>query len=526
MRLHRIGAPSTISRIMNTIRRHLPFILLAAAVATLFFLGIQKEPFRDWDECLYAQYAREMSTHGHYLTNLWNSYIDMQKPPLYSWLLILFTKLTPQELWLRLSNVAGAIGILTLAYLFCARYFSRTVGFLAALVLLTAEVFVINSLHLNTDILYTFFLLAGVWAWIETKHITKIKYQHSYLLPYLAGLLIGIATMMKGLSSLSFLIAIGAVSILFPGKNSIRQYGKLLIAWALTVVPWHVITFFTYDDRFIKVYILDNIIKRARFPIENHRERIWFYGVLATKELMPWIFVSFAAIVQLGAIMLKYLKGKKRRWKTMYGALAKHQILIAIIVLVAVPLLSITRAQTRVAWYILPIYPFFAIYIAYNLVLVTQFVREKTPLHTIKYSMPILITLLSVGLLFDAGQLILRETRALEGPQHHSLNRQVQQVIQKTSYPTLTYLVPFGERQGRKYLPENEQIDMTWVYGGNPCMVYYGQKKTNYIYTKEEFEQILKYKSGLFLVENGDKAYSEGHHVLYRNSEYTLFTVK
>lgn len=526
MRLHRIGAPSTISRIMNTIRRHFPFILLAAAVAILFFIGIQKELFRDWDECLYAQYAREMSCHHHFLTNLWNSYIDMQKPPLYSWLLIPLVSLSPQELWLRLPNVAGAVGILTLIYLFCARYFSRTVGFLAALVLLTGEVFVINSLHLNTDILYTFFLLAGVWAWIETKHITKIKYQHSYLLPYLAGLLIGIATMMKGLSSLSFLIAIGVVSVVFPGKNSIRQYGKLLIAWALTVVPWHLITFLTYDDRFIKVYILDNIIKRARFPIENHRERLWFYGVLAIKELMPWIFVSFAAVIQLGTIPYKYLRGKKKRWKTMYGALTKHQILIALLILIAVPLLSISRAQTRVAWYILPIYPFFAIYIAYNLVLVAQYIREKTPLHKVKYSMQILIILLSAGLLFDAGQLIMHETHMFEGVQNPSLNRQVQQVIQKTPYPTLTYLVPFGERQGRKYLPENEQIDMTWVYGGNPCMVYYGQKKTNYIYTKEEFEQILKHKSGLFLVENGDKAYSEGHRVLYQNPEYTLFTVK
>lgn len=511
---------------MNTIRRHFPFILLAAIVAVLFFLGIQKEPFRDWDECLYAQYCREMSQQGHYLTNLWNGYIDMQKPPLYSWILIPFVALSSQELWLRLPNVVGAVGILTLVYMFCARYFSRTVGFLAALVLLTGEVFVINSLHLNTDVLFTFFLFAGTWAWFETKHITKIKHQHSYLLPYLAGLLIGVATMMKGLSSLSFLIAIGVVSVVFPAKNSIRQYGKLLVAWALTVVPWHMITFFTYDDRFIKVYLLDNIIKRSRYPIEFHRERIWFYGVLAIKELMPWVFISFAAVIQLGAIIVKHLKGKKKRWKPLYTALTKHQLLIGVMVLIALPLLSITRVQTRVAWYILPIYPFLAIYIAYNLVLVTQYVREKTPLHRLKHSMQVLIVLLSIGLLVDAGQLIVHETRILTPAQDPSFNTQVQRIIQKTPYPTLTYLVPFGERQAREYLPETEQIDMTWVYGGNPCMVYYGQKKTNYIYTTEEFEQILQHKSGMFLVENGDMKYSEGHRVIYHNSEHTLFIVE
>jgi hypothetical protein len=57
-------------------------------------------------------------------------------------------------------------------------------------------------------------------------------------------------------------------------------------------------------------------------------------------------------------------------------------------------------------------------------------------------------------------------------------------------------------------------------------MVYYGQKKTDYIYTTEHFEKIVSRNKGLFLVENGDKKYSDGHRILYTNPEYTLFVVE
>jgi 4-amino-4-deoxy-L-arabinose transferase-like glycosyltransferase len=456
-------------RFSTFVKRHGAFVLLIVVAAAAFIQGVGKELFWDWDECLYAQYGREMSKTGHFISNIWNGYLDLQKPPLYSWLLIPLTQLQKPEFWLRFPNVVASLALLIAVYMFCTRYFSRVVGYIAVLILLCAEAFVIYSLHLDTDLLFTLFLFLGIWAWIEAKHFSKIKYQNSYLLPYVAGLFIGLATMFKGLSSLSFLIAMGVATVLFPAKNSIKQYLQLLLAWALTIVPWHMLALLNYDGHFVKVYIFDNIIKRSRYPIEFHRERIWFYAALMLKELFPWILLAVAAPLELVAAIFKYLKQKKRSWKTFHsGTLSKYQIIITIALLILIPLASITRVQTRIAWYIIPVYPFIAIYLAYGAVLTIQCLSTKTLLSKLPRVQQVLIGALCLGLLFDAGSLIVRETHLLQTTTDISMRNQAALAVQKTSYPTLTYLVPFGERQARVYLPPTEQIDMTWVYGGNP----------------------------------------------------------
>ena len=64
---------------------------------------------------------------------------------------------------------------------------------------------------------------------------------------------------------------------------------------------------------------------------------------------------------------------------------------------------------------------------------------------------------------------------------------------------------------------------MTWVYGGNGCMVYYGDKKTDYVYEVPRFEQLLKTQHGLFLISTQDAQYAEGSKILFRNAEYILY---
>ncbi len=130
---------------------------------------------------------------------------------------------------------------------------------------------------------------------------------------------------------------------------------------------------------------------------------------------------------------------------------------------------------------------------------------------------------ITLALMIDASLIIAKHTKLFEPVANIGYRNMAAQAVQKTNYKTLTYLVAFGERQGKLYTPVEETIDMTWVYGGNPCMVYYGGKKTDYIYTTNEFEILLKSRRGLFLVENGDKKYSEGNTIIYTNSEYTLF---
>ena len=273
-------------------------------------------------------------------------------------------------------------------------------------------------------------------------------------------------------------------------------------------LPWHITTYLAYGNHFLKVYIEDNIIKRSKYPIEFHRERIWFYFGLLYRELSPWLF----AVVAFPLLKLKTLMNFK-----------KNELVYTLLLLIIIPLLGITRVQTRIAWYILPLYPFLAIYLAYCINLLLEFVSDKFPK---KYRLGIrywVFGIILVLIALDAGRLIINETKFFQSQRTMDPKQEVQLAVSKQKEDSLNYLVPFGERQAKEILPKEEQIDMTWVYGGNGCMVYYGNKKTNYIYEIKTFEQALKVGNGLFLISNQDSQFAEGKKILFKNSEFTLF---
>lgn len=492
-------------------KKYWPLFLISLSTFVLFTMRLGRNLYSDWDECLYGQYSVEMLKSGHYLTNIWNQYIDLQKPPLYTWILAAVNYFNGSEFALRMVSVTGAIILLNLVYLFAAKYFSQKIAVLATLILLTGEVFVIYALKLNTDLLFSLIIFSAVWQW------WRVKDKKNGFGAYGVGALFGLAVMIKGLGSLQFIMALGAATILFPSKVRFANLFKLGIAFALIIIPWHLATYMTYGSHFIKVYIFDNIIKRSMYPIENHRERIWFYFVLLYRELKPWIFTAFVFPIVL---MHSFITRKRTKHLIQFirTELKKNELILTVLICFVVPLISITRVQTRIAWYALPLYPFIAIYLAYNLNILLEAIKKKN-LHLAKIIFAILVIFLSV----DAFQLIRNEVRPLE--KNRFVDPRNQAILQAQKQPDrdLYYLVTFGERQGKAVLPLNEQIDMTWVYGGNPCAVHYSKKKVHYIYTLEEFSKVLKSTRGLFLIQNGDLNFAEGKKIIFSNNDFTLF---
>lgn len=483
----------------NIFKTYWPLLLILSIVGFLFTFRLGRDLLWDWDECLYGQYVKEMGRTGHFLTNIWNGYIDLQKPPLYSWLLSITSMFGRTEFNLRLLNVAGALALLGSIYVFAQQYFSRKIAVLSSLILLTAEVFVIYSMKLSTDILYSLLIFLGVWGWLSSK---KKGY-------WLAGLFFGLALMTKGLGVMQFLGAIFLSLFINFRKEQFLNFIKMCFIVGLIALPWHITTYLTYGNHFLKVYIEDNIVKRSKYPIEFHRERIWFYFGLLYRELFPWFF----ALIVFPLLKLKMLMNFK-----------KNELIYTILLLIIIPLLGITRVQTRIAWYILPLYPFLAIYLAYCLNLLIEFISDKFSKKSRYVMRHTLYVMLLILLILDSGQLIFTETKLLRSQRMMDPRQEAQFAVSKRKETTLNYLVPFGERGAKEILPKEEQIDMTWVYGGNGCMVYYGDKKTNYIYEIKTFEQALKVGKGLFLISNQDSQFSEGKKILFRNTEFTLFT--
>lgn len=487
----------------RNLKNYWPLILIATISFVVFTLRLGREFLWDWDECLYGQYTNEMKLTGHYLTNIWNGYRDFQKPPLYTWLLLGPTLFVQNEFTIRILSVIFSIGILVTTYLFSKKYFSERVAILSTLLLLASEVFVVYAIRANTDMGYTLFILLGVWSWIASFKKSRFS--------YLAGLLFGLSVMIKGLGTLQILAALFATILLSPTKEKFINFFKLGVVFVLIIIPWHLTTYLQYGQNFIQVYFWENIVKRASSPIEFHYEGRSFYAKLLFKELVPWVLFGLVLPITYLLRIKEFL-----RVKNIIAEIRKNEMLFTVILLFIIPFVLLTRIQTRIAWYALPLYPFVAIYLAYGI----DLLLKKIKLEKLFY-------LILVFLILDSGRLLINETKLFKSKRDIPLKYEA--ALETKNYPQkeLQYLVPFGERRAREVLDPKLTIPQTWVFGGNPCAVYYSDKKVNYYYFVKDFEKRLK-NAGLFLIENGDLHFIEKTKTktLFQNREFTIFQIQ
>lgn len=499
---------------MKFLKKYFPLLGLLSVSAVYFFGFLGRDLLTDWDECIYAAYTHSMKISGDFLAHQFNGQVVFDKPPLYMWLLGLSTTFGENEFSFRVLSAIAGLSLITVVYLFTQKYFSRKVAVISALLLLTSPSIVSHARIINTDIFFTLFIFVASWSWLESYKRERFS--------YLAGLLFGLGVMVKGLGSLQFSGVILVCAIFDMKRDSLIRFLKVLAGFLATILPWHILAFMLYRNDFLNVYIYDNIIKRSLYAIENHRERWFFYFRLLIAEFFPWIV--FLAVAPF-SIFLRINKVKSLQ--TFKYAWAQSRILFTLILLFALPLLSMTRVATKLSWYAMPILPFLAIILAYY---ITVFIKRLAA--TIMQG-PVGSSLINVIFAFivllisiDAFTTLSKHTR-LAHPSRQITPRN-EAILQTRKYndKELDYLVPFGERQGRAVLPETEQIAQTWFYGGNACAVYYSQKYVYYHYHPEEFVKKMTKEPGVYLVENGDLHFLKdikNKKKVFENIEYTIF---
>src|SRR6476660_1723292 len=142
-------------------------LVLALAVPT-FFLWLGRPAITDSDEAYYAEAAREMVESGNWVTPYFNYEPRFEKPILFYWL-VAATYLTAgvSEGAARAWSALSAIGLCLVAYQCGRRWFGGASGLLAGAILSTSlGIFTIARASLP-DVPLTFFVTAGIWAYIE-----------------------------------------------------------------------------------------------------------------------------------------------------------------------------------------------------------------------------------------------------------------------------------------------------------------------------------------------------------------------
>jgi hypothetical protein len=126
-----------------------------------------------------------------------------------------------------------------------------------------------------------------------------------------------------------------------------RHFWYGLGAASLIVLPWHLSMYLQHGEAFVNQYIGRSVVKRSLSVLDQHTGDRYYYVDRLQKYFFPWVYLAPFAI----ALTVKeILQGR-----------SKAKILMLMLALVFA---VCTAMQTKLRWYIVPLYPALAILIS------------------------------------------------------------------------------------------------------------------------------------------------------------------
>jgi len=328
-------------------------LLIAAMV--LFGVNLGDLPLRDWDEGIIAQVAREM-WRSHFLSETWlypkdlsgNPYFN--KPPLMHWLVALTYSIGGvSELTSRLPGaMLTACSVPILYWVGREVFFQRTAAIFSALVYLTwLPVARQGRMAMLDGAVLCFFLLMMACL---------LRSRRDLCWGLGVGIGFGLICLTKGILGI-LLAAIGGLFLIWDTPRLLTsRYLWLGIAIGATPVGlWYGAQWSHYHQQFVDAHLFNQSLVRVWGTVGNNDGPVWYYLWEILKYGFPWLlFVPH---------------GLRLAWENRGLSWARLAIVWS-----GVYLLVISAMQTKLPWYVLPIYP------ALSLMVGAQFSRMWNPL--------------------------------------------------------------------------------------------------------------------------------------------------
>jgi 4-amino-4-deoxy-L-arabinose transferase-like glycosyltransferase len=370
-----LGTTTKSRRVLELVKTRIPPPVIAAVLAfvtagVLLVPRVCVDPLRHWDEAWYAQVSRETLRSGQWLTLFWNGEPWFDKPPLCFWVTsAAFRVLGESETSARLfSSLCGA-GLAAILAAFVAARSSASVGFLAALILMSIPDFARYAGRGQLDgplALFVFINVLCYWRGLKDPN------WH-----FLSGMALGCAIMAKGAgAALGPMIQMGYAlfSRDFGCFRQLKWYGGTALGIAMAL-PWHVVEWVLYPDQFPKHYA-DHHFSRLFsniFPGNVSAAPPWDYYVQYLIRAEPWGWLMLA----MGGVSLLTLILDSHRWRR----------LLAVWILIVPVALSCSRGKW--SWYLVPVYPAVALLAVEGIMLGMRFpaTRRLIPVTTAVFGM-------------------------------------------------------------------------------------------------------------------------------------------
>ena len=325
-------------------------ILVILAFSLIFFVNLGSGVLQIADEQAYSQWAYHMVKTGDYLTPWVDGAISFMigKPPLLEWLMCLAYQVFgvnnfASRIW---TAGFGALSLVLVFYL-GKKLYNRYVGFMSAVVLSTFITYYVFARYAMTDVPLVCFILASVYFFVlSEENVSANRYA------VLSGVFFGLALMMKQIAAL--LIPLIIFAYLLTTKKSLRFLitKQFTLFWGVGLLlfsPWMIYMAVRFGSQFWQWYFVYADLTRSASPVEGHFAGYLFYfSYLANHE--NWLWLALLPFAVGLCVFNAFFKRSKQD--------------TLVFLWMAMVLLVFSLAQTKIYWYIMPVFPAFALAIA------------------------------------------------------------------------------------------------------------------------------------------------------------------
>ena len=333
-------------------------LLLAALFAVVWFANLQYRDLFQTDEGRYAEIPREMLATGDWVTPRLDGLKYFEKPVLQYWATAVAYELFGESNWSsRLwTALTGFLGVFMTAWA-GARLFDRNTAWYAAAILGGCIYYVIMG-HFNTlDMGVSFFMCLSVFAFLfamQAADRERVSARRGWM--YLAWAAAALGMLSKGLEAVVLPGAVFIIYILITRDwrrwRQLHYYGGVLI-FLLIAAPWYLLVSLR-NPEFPYYFFVYEHFTRFLTPVAHRYGPWWYFIPVLLFGLLPWWPQSLRAATRLC-----------RRGSPAAAPGFNHRLFLWIWCIFVLVFFSFS--DSKLASYILPIFPALALLLGYEL---------------------------------------------------------------------------------------------------------------------------------------------------------------
>lgn len=454
-------------------------LILTTAFYNLYY-RLSAFPIYSWDEARHGVSAYEMLKANNFFVNTYRNKIDYWnlKPPLSFWATMLGYKIAGfNTLGLRLFSAVFSSMTILMVTIFVYKKHGMIASLISTLILATSTQFLVNhsSRTGDADALFVFLFTASMLSlFLGVKHKQWF---------YISGLAFSLAFLTKSWHAGNILIITG-LYLIITGRYRLLSYKNWIILCSCIVLPilaWGMARFHYDGSIFFRNMIEYDLLKRSSTTIEGHIGTRFYYIEVV------WRFSKFWVMLFLGLLsiyMYKNFSATMIKQKNLY-------YIVGICLWIFIPLFLYSIVETKIRWYILPLYPAFAIIIG---------ALSESVLQNCKFALKIFLPTFILLCSFHYETVILDIIR-------HPTPRMQVMLIQKLQH--------FNTIKGFSLFSYHHSNTVAWEQNMVLAAELYGDLKVK----NGDFAAFLKNKKGLLMLKKGD-----GLEHLIKANQLTIIT--